>query len=414
MGTIRNVAGAVLTLSFFTFVAFFGRLPALRNTPIGSLHRVIWVHIPRGFKALDKRLTNGHFSAYVGRLAHTLWHDRHPVVMIFFILLLAVSEIMFIPPAWPTMSTSRKINVAIFVSFPYIFLYLAASRDPGYILPSNHVHQMSLYPYDYTIFYAGNACRTCHLLKPARSKHCDVCKHCIAKYDHHCVFINNCVGYNNQHFFLLLLFTTGNLTSYAVYVGNSLLSVFIAERFPDWSFVGSGYTWSRYFNIWGWALQEHTRIGAITLLCLLTTPLVYGLLGYHIYLIWCGTTTNESLKWSDWAAEMSDGYVFKRKLAENREKNLRIEPAWTHWPAESQQIVLRTQDGQDPVGPVAIGEGEWERVWGLRDVENLYDIGFLDNLKDVFLGTRGVYHRVPRQEVDIEGEGTPAAEGYVN
>jgi hypothetical protein len=111
---------------------------------------------------------------------------------------------------------------------------------------------------------------------------------------------------------------------------------------------------------------------------------------------------------------MSDGYVFKRKLAENREKNLRIEPAWTHWPAESQQIVLRTQDGQDPVGPVAIGEGEWERVWGLRDVENLYDIGFLDNLKDVFVGTQGVYHRVPRQDVDIGDEERPAAKADVN
>ncbi|KAK6597533.1 palmitoyltransferase swf1 [Botrytis cinerea] len=85
---------------------------------------------------------------------------------------------------------------------------------------------------------------------------------------------------------------------------------------------------------------------------------------------------------------MAEGYVFKRTLSENREKNLRIEPAWTHWPAESQQIVLRTADGQDPVG--GIGEGEWKRVWGLGDVENLYDIGFLDNLKDVFVGRQGV------------------------
>ncbi|KAB8293885.1 hypothetical protein EYC80_009362 [Monilinia laxa] len=81
MGTVRNVAVAVLILSFFTFVAFFGRLPALRNTPIGSLHRVIWVHIPRAFRAADKKLTNGRLSASVGKLAHTLWNDRHPVVM---------------------------------------------------------------------------------------------------------------------------------------------------------------------------------------------------------------------------------------------------------------------------------------------------------------------------------------------
>ncbi|KAF5871549.1 putative palmitoyltransferase swf1 protein [Botrytis fragariae] len=398
MGSVRNIAIAVLILSFFTFVAFFGRLPALRNTPIGILHRVIWVHIPRGFRAADERLTSGRLSASVGRLAHTLWNDRHPVVMIFFILLLFVSEIMFLPSAWSFMSTSRKIKAIVALALPYVFLYLAASRDPGYVTPSNHVHQMSIYPYDYTIFHPGNLCRTCRLLKPARSKHCHVCKRCIAKCDHHCVFINNCVGYNNHHWFLLLLFTTGNLTTYAVYIGNSILSTFIVAVYPDWSFLGFGFTWSRYFSIWGWALQEHTQIGSITLLCFLITPLVYGLFLFHIYLIWCGTTTNESQKWSDWDIEMGEGYVFKRALSENREKNLRIEPPWTHWPAESQQIVLRTADGQDPVG--AIGDGEWQRVWGLRDVENLYDIGFVDNLKDVFFGHQGVHH-VADREADV-------------
>ncbi|RAL62555.1 hypothetical protein DID88_004405 [Monilinia fructigena] len=61
-------------------------------------------------QAADRRLTNGRLSASVGKLAHTLWNDRHPVVMIFFILLLSIAEIMFLPPAWPFMSTSRKNN----------------------------------------------------------------------------------------------------------------------------------------------------------------------------------------------------------------------------------------------------------------------------------------------------------------
>ncbi len=40
--------------------------------------------------------------------------------------------------------------------------------------------------------------------------------------------------------------------------------------------------------------------------------------------------------------------------------------------------------GLPPRGPGAIGTGEWIRVWRLADVENLYDLGFWDNLKDVF------------------------------
>jgi hypothetical protein len=30
MGTLRNIAIVILIISFFTFVAFFGRLPSLR------------------------------------------------------------------------------------------------------------------------------------------------------------------------------------------------------------------------------------------------------------------------------------------------------------------------------------------------------------------------------------------------
>lgn len=172
----------------------------------------------------------------------------------------------------------------------------------------------------------------------------------------------------------------------------------------------------QYANIWAWALQEHTRIGAVTLLCGMTTPLIALLLGYHIYLIWAGTTTNESMKWADWRAEMADGFAFKRKLPTNRVKNEKIEASCSRWPVESEQIVLRTQDGLPPRGPGAsIGEGEWERVWKLADVENLYDLGFRDNLIDVFWPRYGLDCRTANenQEADsvaflTDDEGTSA------
>ncbi|TAQ85460.1 hypothetical protein B7494_g6204 [Chlorociboria aeruginascens] len=366
MGAVRNVAVAVLLISFLTFVAFFGRLPALRNTPVGFLHRVLWIHIPRGFRAVDQRLTQGRFSSMVARIAHTLWNDRHPVVMIFFILILLISE------------------GVILIALPYITLYAAAASDPGYITPTNHANHMSLYPYDFTLYHPGQSCRTCHLLKPARSKHCSICKNCIGRFDHHCIFINNCVGYNNQHWFLFLLFTTAFLTTYATELGTSLLSNELLKILPTWTVTGLGMTWNEYLTCWAWVLQLKTSMGSVTLLCLLTSPLVWTLLGYHIYLIWAGTTTNESMKWSDWKSDMVDGYVFKRSLPSDRPKDYQVEPSWTTWPIESQQVVLRTEDGLPPKGEAAIGIGEWQRVWKLADVENLYDLGFWDNLTDVF------------------------------
>lgn len=62
----------------------------------------------------------------------------------------------------------------------------------------------------------------CCLHRPSRSKHCSLCKCCIAKNDHHCVWINNCVGYLNHRYFLLFLIST---TYYCLYIGYTSFKV---------------------------------------------------------------------------------------------------------------------------------------------------------------------------------------------
>ncbi|XP_041750213.1 palmitoyltransferase ZDHHC23-A isoform X1 [Coregonus clupeaformis] len=51
----------------------------------------------------------------------------------------------------------------------------------------------------------GGNCPLCRVVRPPRAGHCRICGGCVQRLDHHCIWINSCVGKANHRNFLLTL-----------------------------------------------------------------------------------------------------------------------------------------------------------------------------------------------------------------
>jgi len=71
-------------------------------------------------------------------------------------------------------------------------------------------------------------CFACNVYTPPRGKHCQYCRCCIERFDHHCKFLSNCIGSRNHRNFVLLI---ANSFVMALFV---LVVMLFRAVFHDW------------------------------------------------------------------------------------------------------------------------------------------------------------------------------------
>lgn len=211
-----------------------------------------------------------------------------PAVIAWF-LLIAISAVYLAFVCW---EFSCAHNYAIFISQSILLFHVvvnftrATFMDPGY-LPKGIPGEKQLAsekassprPLMYKSVQINGVttrlkwCVTCELYRLPRCSHCSICKHCIDTFDHHCPWVNNCIGKRNYRFFFLFLLS---LTAHMI-MTFAVTLIFVLERRDS-------------------LLTTEGIIANVILILvgLLFIPVV-GLTGFHIYLVSNGLTTNEQV-----------------------------------------------------------------------------------------------------------------------
>ncbi|KAF6150318.1 hypothetical protein GIB67_034017 [Kingdonia uniflora] len=214
-------------------------------------------------------------------------HQRGTISLPIIVVISAIAYIyytsvfIFIDDWFGLSSSPGLINVATFttIAFMSVVTYvIAITKDPGRV-PESFVPDIedSETPIHEIKRKGGDLrfCQKCSCYKPPRAHHCRVCKRCVLRMDHHCIWINNCVGHANYKIFFVfnIYAVIACIHSLVLLVGSSVHSNGEDEQQSESS------------------LRTIYIISAVVLVPL--TMALSVLLGWHIFLISSNKTTIE-------------------------------------------------------------------------------------------------------------------------
>lgn len=272
---------------------------------LGNVSRFILLKIPESVRYITITIFGKSFYSIFSSIFDYVVNQKNPILQILYLVLLNGAYILWLLYGVPHLPTVYVGVVHQYIGFLgvlvcHVCFYLACTTKPGIVCKDN-IDLFCSRPYDNLLYFQGNICSTCQVVKPPRSKHCKLCDMCVPVFDHHCIWLNQCVGELNYRYFLLFLLVNAVFFYYAstvtllvtvdpIYERNLYNSVFIDSLGNEFS--------ATHYMVMMYVLNSNLVMALISIFAAVMGTALLFFFSYHMYLISVGKTTNETFKWT--------------------------------------------------------------------------------------------------------------------
>ncbi len=209
---------------------------------------------------------------------------------------------------YPWLTESKHVSNTHKIVGYAIFILCMASwrrasiRSPGIITPET-VPKFDNYPYDELMFVSNRICPTTRVPRLPRSKFDRFRYHQnVARFDHFCGWVYNTIGEENYRDFLAFLAVHTGMCVYGAFIlGLLFRGEIIDKKLFEVTFfnIRTKEEFKANWHVVGQYLFVNKTFESGIFVVMLVMAIVLGIfLGYHVYLVSFGMTTNENDKWN--------------------------------------------------------------------------------------------------------------------
>lgn len=290
------------TVSFVTisYIVIAGKYEYHRNGWIGLMRRNLLSAMYLAGSAFERCIPVSIIRG-ISNITNYILFTRNPCVQLLYGFLVIGGSSIYTFKVIPFFDEINIFSIVeyVFIAINVTLFWICSTKDPGAITAAHHAEYMKDYEPDGVYYSTAQDCYTCKLVKPARSKHCSICDVCISRFDHHCSWVNNCIGKKNYKSFLGFIISTAILCLYTAFVVTVVFAyIVISDGLMTMKYVdldGRHYTAS--IRILTQYLLVHYPLLAILLLTVSLFGLAMsGFSLFHFYLVLTNQTTNELYK----------------------------------------------------------------------------------------------------------------------